>query len=117
MATLALCAASAVPALTQLPATAAANPPGLAPQFSKWTIPLYSSHVTGATTYAPTSYGIATTDSPATVLAWYRAKLKGRVLEPHQSFAWPKEFIVDSGTYVLHFNKDAGGTGINVIKN
>jgi hypothetical protein len=117
LAALAVSAASAAPALLLSPASAAANPPRLAPQFGKWSIPIYPSRVTSTITYAPTSYGIETTDAPATVLTWYRTKLKARVMEPHQSFAWPKEFIVDSGNYVIHFSKFGNGTEINVIRN
>jgi hypothetical protein len=110
-----LVAVAAAAGVASLPSQGtAAIVTGLAPQFSTWKLPLYTSHVTGTYTYAPTSYAIVTTDSEDHVIAWYRATLKGRATETHGRI---RQLVVDAGTYVVNFEKVRGGTNINVIKN
>jgi hypothetical protein len=47
--------------------------PGLPPQFGKWPVPFYASHVQKTLTWAASSYEIDTCDSIERVLGWYRA--------------------------------------------
>jgi hypothetical protein len=56
---------------------------GLAPQFSRWPVPLYTSHVEKTMTWAPNSYEIDTSDSSEHVLDWFSAKLKNRAMRLH----------------------------------
>ena len=98
-------------------AAGAAIPGGLAPQFSNWPVPIYTSNVKSTVAYASNSYGIDTSDSQEHVLAWYREKLKSRAMAMPPGATGIRQLAVDRGSYVINVMKRSGGTNINVIKN
>ena len=99
--------------------------PGLAPQFSRWPVPLYPSGVKRTMTWAPNSYGIDTSDSRPRVIAWYLGKLKSRAMQLDKKApppGIPLQLAVDGGHYIINLltlrrGTTIEGTSINVIKN
>lgn len=94
--------------------------PGLAPQFSRWPVPMYTSSVDKTMTRAPNSYEIDTKDARPKAIAWYVAKLRGRALvldKKGQAKELPGQIAVDGGVYVINFMVIPTGTSINVVKN
>ena len=101
-------------------ADTAASKPGLAPQFSRWPVPIYTSSVSNTLTWAPNSYEIDTKDSRAKVIAWYLGKLKNRAMQLHKDAnakGVPAQLAVDGGDYVVDLLILPNGTSINVVKN
>jgi hypothetical protein len=98
-------------------AAIAATTSGLAPQFSTWPVPLYTSNLKATLTWAPNSYEIDTSDSQDHVLAWYRGKLKSRAMTMPPDATRIRQLAVDRGSYVINVTAGSGKTSINVIKN
>ncbi len=93
--------------------------PGLAPQFSRWSVPIYTSRVTSTMTWAVNSYEIETSDSRPKVIAWYLDKLRSRAMQLHKDSKRdvPAQLAVDGGSYIINLETGPSKTSINVIKN
>jgi|GEM_PF-2676278 len=93
--------------------------PGLAPQFSRWAVPIYTSSVSSTQTWAPNSYQIVTKDSRAEVISWYLGKLKNRATQIHKDSTTkgvPAQLAVDGADYFINLMILPTGTSINVVK-
>ncbi|MBD5603981.1 MAG: hypothetical protein IAI48_02655 [Candidatus Eremiobacteraeota bacterium] len=99
-------------------ADTAAAKPGLAPQFSRWSVPIYTSRVTSTMTWAANSYEIETSDSRPKVIAWYLDKLKNRAMQLHKDSKRdvPAQLAIDGGSYIINLETAPSKTSINVIK-
>jgi hypothetical protein len=97
----------------------AASKPGLAPQFSRWPVPIYTSNVNSTSTWASNSYEINTKDSRAKVISWYLGRLKNRATQIHKDSTTkgvPAQLAVDGADYFINLMILPTGTSINVVK-